>query len=269
MKLKDIVYIVGASLPAPLRGDGGDGDEPPAPPADTVTLSKAELDSLKSSIAKLESKRDELITENKSFKDQMKVWDGLDPDSVKGMLQNFENDEEKKLIAEGKFDDVIKKRTERISAEFGGKISTLEKERDQFKIQAEQYQSRISNMAIDTNIVESFVREKGLESAIEDVKYRAKATWRYEDGELIPRDKDGEIIQGESGVLTPKEWIKNLQKTAPHLFPESVGGGASGNNSRGGANTLEERMIAARKAGDVKELRRLAAIQRKKESGED
>lgn len=268
MKLKDDIFVLGSYLPAPLRGDGGDGDGG-EPPADTVTLSKAELESLKSSIVKLESKRDELINENKSFKEQMKAWEGLDPDSVRGMLQNLENDEEKKLIAEGKFDDVIKKRTEKISAEFGGKISTLEKERDQFRAQAEQYQSIISNMAIDTNIVENFVREKGLESAIEDVKYRAKATWRYEDGELIPRDKNGEIIQGENGVLTPAEWVKNLKKTAPHLFPESVSGGASGSNSKGGANTLEERMIAARKAGDVREYRRLRAIQRKRESGED
>ena len=241
-------------------GDGGEGGD------EKITLSKKDFEALKGSVAKLESKRDELINENKTFKEQMKAWDGLDPNSVKSLLQNFENDEEKKLIAEGKFNDVVKKRTEKVAAEFGGKLKTLETERDTYKTQAEQYQATISNMAIDNNIVETFVKEKGLESAIADVKFRARSIWKYENGELIPRNDKGEIIQGEKGVLTPQEWIKGLQKTAPHLFPESVSGDSNGNRS-GKGNTLDDKIVAARKSGNVKEYRRLMALRNKQESG--
>lgn len=240
-------------------GDGGNGD---GNDGDKVTLSKSEFEALQGSVKKLESKNNELLGENKTFKEQMKAWDGLDPNSVRSLLQNFENDEEKKLIAEGKFEDVVKKRTEKVSAEFGGKLKTLETERDTYKTQAEQYQATISNMAIDSQIVENFVKEKGLESGIQDIKLRAKQIWRYENGELIPRNEKGEIIQGEKGVLTPQEWVKSLQKDAPHLFPESVSGDTGGNRGKGG-NSIDDKISAARKAGNVTEYRRLLAIKNK------
>lgn len=239
------------------RGDGGEGG---GEGGDDPAKLKADLAEVQKSLAKLSAKNAELLGENKTFKDQMKNWDGLDPAAVRGLLQNFENDEEKKLIAEGKFEEVLRKRTEKVSADFGGKLTTLEKERDTYKTQAESYQSKISNMAIDNNVVESFVKEKGLESAIDDVKLRAKSVWHYENGELVPRDSKGEIIQGEKGVLTPQEWVKGLQKTAPHLFPESVGGGGDGNRGKGGGNTIDDKISAARKAGNVTEYRRLLKV---------
>ncbi|MDM3628264.1 hypothetical protein O9403_18930, partial [Proteus mirabilis] len=73
-------------------------------------------------VSGLKAKNSELLGKLKEQGDNLKRFEGIDPDTVKGMLKRFENDEEAKLIADGKIDEVLNKRTERLRGDFDKKL---------------------------------------------------------------------------------------------------------------------------------------------------
>lgn len=221
------------------------------------TQEQKDIDALKGSIAALEKKNKELLDENKAAKDGLKNWDGLDAEKVRAMLKQFDNDEEMKLISEGKHDEVIKKRTEKVAVEFQSKIDAVTTERDDIRKQLDAANSQVQKLLIDNNAVASFIQAGGRETAIDDVVARALAVFKIENGEPIPRDKSGQIMAGKDGVMTMKEWAEGLRETAPHLFPESSGAGTNGSRSNSKPTGIDAQIIAARKSGDVKKLREL------------
>jgi phage protein len=89
--------------------DGGGSDK---------TYTQAEVDEL---VAGLKNKNGELLGSQKQLKadlanmqEQLKRFDGIDPEAVHNILKRFSDDEEAKLIAEGKIDEVLNRRTERM-----------------------------------------------------------------------------------------------------------------------------------------------------------
>lgn len=219
---------------------------------------KAKFEASDASAKKLEQKNKEVLAENKAFRDQMKAWEGLDPAHVRNLLQKIEGDEELKLITEGKHDEVIKKRTEKVEATYKAQLKTLEEKNREYETKLTESDSRIKKLIIDNNIVTKFASAKGLDTATDDVVARAHQIFKIENGEAIPRDpKTGEIIQGKNGIMTQDEWIESLRVSAPHLFPAGESGGPRGNAAQKGVSDIDVKIEAARKAGDTNELRRL------------
>lgn len=207
-------------------------------------------------VAGLKSKNDELLDALNKTKQQLKPWDGLDPEKVRGLMSKMEKDEELRLLAEGKTDEAFQRRLERVNAQHQSTVDTLSQERDQFKAQAEQFENQVRDLIIDQQVISSFMQEKGIESAAPDVVNRAKAAFTIEDGQPIARDEKGQIIRGKDGPISIQEWVAKLKETAPHLFPPSRGAGARG-SSGGSLSSLDARMQAAAEANDMAEYRRL------------
>jgi|GEM_PF-3802691 len=82
-------------------------------------------------VAGLKAKNSELLGKLKEQGDSLKRFDGIDPESVKGMMKRFENDEEAKLIADGKIDEVINKRTERLRQDVDKRLKAKKELRKQ------------------------------------------------------------------------------------------------------------------------------------------
>jgi hypothetical protein len=257
-KFKKLHYAVAVANLIP-HGDGGNDD---APTKEQMEALQQQLSDAQSSITKLEDKNKQVIGEKKEIETKMKAWEGLDPENVRGLLDKFENDEELKLIAEGKHSEVIEKRIEKAEADFKSKLETLTTENGEYKTQLDAANATIKDLLINQNVTAAFVGEKGLESAIPDVVLRAKAEFQVEDGKPVARDGDGKIITGKEGPLTISEWVGNLKESAPHLFPASEGAGGAGN--RGGANqsNIDGKMAAAASAGNMTEYRRLRALKK-------
>lgn len=97
---------------------GGGGRAPEITPEIQAIIDKAVNDQ----VSGLKAKRDELLGKLKEQGDNLKRFEGIDPDTVKGMLKRFENDEEAKLIADGKIDEVINKRTERLRGDVDNQL---------------------------------------------------------------------------------------------------------------------------------------------------
>lgn len=229
---------------------------------DTAKL-VAELEEYKKSAQATARKNQELLDELKKSRESLKQYEGIDPEHVRNILSKFENDEDMKLIAAGKYDEVIKKRTEKVQAELGGKLKTLEEALESERASKKELEERIAKFQIDTNLGQLFLTEGGQKTALEDFNYRARKIWKLEGDELVPRNEKGEILNGKNGILTPAEWLENMRSEAPHLFVASVGSNSNGNRGNGPKVTaIDTKIEAARKAGNIEELRRLRSLKK-------
>ena len=230
-----------------------DGGQEPA-----KTYTQDEYNALKSQVESLGNKNQELLGNLRGVKDKLKPWEGMDPEKVKSMMEVIENNEEARLIAEGKHEEAWEKRLERVNAENCSKFDAMNKELEEFKGKYEEAVQRESKLVIDQAATQTFVQERGLETAVPDVLLRAQRTFKLEDGTPIARDEHGASIRGADGPLTVQEWVANLRVEAPHLFPQSKGAGAGG-SGQSSPSDLEKRMRDAADSGDMEEYRRLRA----------
>lgn len=199
----------------------------------------------------LKNKNSELLgslkntkTELEGFKTQ---FEGLDIEAVKGLLTKVGQDEETKLIAEGKLDEVITRRTERLRGDYDKQLAVEKARADK----AEAFAAKYSDKVLADSIRAAAIRAGALPEAAEDIILRARGTFKLsEEGEAIATDRDGEVIYGKDGKtpLSPLEWAESLRETATHLWPRAQGAGPTGDN--GGK--------ATKKWGDYTEVERAA-----------
>lgn len=204
--------------------------------------------------AGLKNKNTELLgslkntkTELDGFKTQ---FEGLDIAAVKGLLTKVGQDEETKLIAEGKLDEVITRRTERLRGDYDKQLAAEKARADK----AEAFAVKYSDKVLADSIRAAAIRAGALPEAAEDIILRARGTFKLsEDGEAIATDRDGEVIYGKDGKtpLSPLEWAESLRETAAHLWPRAQGAGQTGDNGgkatkKWGEYSEQERAAMAR-----------------------
>ena len=192
----------------------------------------------------LASNRDEILSEKKTLQQQLsemsKTWEGLDPEAVRTIMSRLENDEEAKLLAEGKTDAVIERRTERLKADHQKQLEKLQQaiaERDQ---KLEGTTGQVKRLMVEGNLRQAAAELGLVPSAIEDALVRALNVFRVDDEGKLIAEENGSTAYGKDGKnpLTPAEWLETMKDKAPHWFPAPSGGGAGGGSGRGGSHTL-------------------------------
>ncbi|NYT67969.1 hypothetical protein [Pusillimonas noertemannii] len=199
-------------------------------------------EALDQAVTGLKSKNQELLgtikttkTELEQFKTQ---FDGLDIESVKALLSKASTDEETRLLAEGKIDEVISKRTERLRNDYDKQLNAEKSRADKAEAFANQFKDKV----LSDSIREAASKAGALPEAAEDIILRARGTFQLnEHGEPVAVDKDGETIYGKDGKtpLSPLEWAESLRENAPHLWPRVQGAGKTGDD--GGKATGKKR----------------------------
>ncbi|MFZ5312959.1 host specificity protein J [Enterobacter asburiae] len=106
------------------EGSGGGGIEI------TPEIQKLIDERVTSEVTGLKTKNSELLGTIKQQKENLSRFEGIDPDAVRGILQRFSDDEEAKLIAAGKIDEVLDKRTERLRADVDKQIKAANERAD-------------------------------------------------------------------------------------------------------------------------------------------
>ena len=236
------------------------------PAAHGLTLDEAQTAALKaalsgdvqkyldSEVSGLKAKNQELIGSNKTIKtelDKLKgQFDGLDIDAVKGLLAKAGQDEETKLSAEGKLDEVISRRTERLRTDLDKQVKAANERADK----AEAFAAKYSDKVLADSIRAAAIKAGALPEAAEDIILRARGTFKLsEDGEPVATDRAGEVVYGKDGKtpLSPLEWAESLRETASHLWPRAQGAGQTGDNGgkatkKWGEYTEAERAAIAR-----------------------
>ncbi|MDC5551022.1 hypothetical protein NRA66_16360 [Acinetobacter baumannii] len=182
----------------------------------------------------LKDKNAELIKDKKELKDELgslksKV-DGLDLDAIKVLLDKSNQDEESKLIAEGKIEEVIQKRTEKMREEHE-KVLKAEKDRAD---KAETYANKFRQSVIQGQIVQAAVEMGALSEATADIAFLAQSQFSLdENGKAVAIDANGEVVIGKDGSnpVTPKEWVEGLRENKPYFWPKANGSGSPGSGT--------------------------------------
>lgn len=250
--LVKVVYLEAGRFMADGDGDGeGKG------------FSQADIDSavakaVADATGSLNTKNQELLDELKTTKSTLKGFEGLDAEDVRKTMELFNQSEEAKLLKDGKFDEVINKRTEKLRGEYDGKLADLAKERDAAVESGGKYEQLYKNKIVDDEIRQIALEAKVIPEALDDVLRRGRDVFSLaEDGSLEARDKDGNLVKLDDHLMTPKLFVESLRKSAPYYWPGSTGTGASGAGGAGSGSDLDSQIAAAAAKGDTKLYRQL------------
>ncbi len=210
-------------------------------------------------VAGLKTKNDELLGEKKTIQEKLqKFADIKDPEEAIKALKFINESEEAQMIRDGKFDELLEKRTstmrlehENAVTELADKVAELTDGKTKYK---GLYQTKIMDDALREVATKAGVRPE----AVTDVLLRAKTMFSLgADGSVEARDANGKLLKNDDGnVVTPSVWMEGLKEVSPHYWPSSEGSGARGGNITGDADTTD-RLAALAKSGDMKGFREL------------
>lgn len=185
----------------------------------------------------LEKERAAAKAAEKARKELEARYKDVDPDKYRQIMSKFDGDEEAQLLAAGKVDEVIAKRTAKRDAEWQRKLDEAMNASNAEKAKAEKFLGRV----LDDQI-RAAVNGKVHEKAVEDALFRGRMMFSLnDDGVAVQKDKDGSVVIGKDGKtpFMPSEWIESMRESAPHWFPATgTGTGARQAASSGGAKTI-------------------------------
>jgi hypothetical protein len=124
-----------------------------------------------------------------------------------------------------------------VNAKIATKLAPVERERDLFKTQVNEFGQKISiyenqnkQRVIHDSVRKACLDAKVLSTAQEDVLMLAERMFEInEDGSVTAKDGVG-VTPG----VRPEVWLTEMQNKRPHWWPISTGGGAKGSGSGSG-----------------------------------
>lgn len=176
----------------------------------------------------LQSERDAAKIAKQELKNLQTQFEGIDPEKAKTLFSQLEQNEDAKLLAEGKFDEVLQKRTEKMRQEHERQFKAEKDRADK----AETYADKFKQSVIRGQISQAFGGIGGLAEATDDVTALALSQFALDgNGNAVMVDLTGEVVIGKDGTnpLGPKEWMESLKENKPYFFPRPQGSGAPGN----------------------------------------
>ncbi|MDH0157350.1 hypothetical protein [Stutzerimonas stutzeri] len=195
------------------------------------------LNAIKQDRAGLETNKQQILDELKEERkarqqqaDKLKEFDGIDPAQVRAIMGRFENDEEAKLIAEGKTQEVIERKIEKVNAQHKAAMESSSKRVAELEAALAERDAKLSEIMIDNAAIQA-ASEFGIEGEgkLKIITMLARQAFKVEDGQPIMRDADGQIITGEKGPITQKEWIDRIvRQEHGYLLPTAKGVGSQG-----------------------------------------
>ena len=234
------------------------GDNPSSAGGADVSVLQATLKQQTEEIDRLRAHSNKILDEKKGLQSKYKAYEALgDPETLSNILKQFEGDEDAKLVAEGKFKDVIDKKTQKIRLDYEAKVEELSKTAQQEAEDRSKYEQLYHKAEAEHALTEVAIKAGVEPVAIRNVLLDAQGLFKKnEDGVLESKDNDGNIRTVDGKALTPELFVESLRESCPHYWPKSVSGGATGSSAKGTA-AIQEQMSAAIKANDMKKYREL------------
>lgn len=231
---------------------------------------KAEVQKLVNSaveteVSSLKSKNQEIIDEKRNLQKSLEAFKDVDVDTFKKFQAHFESSEDAKLIAEGKLDDVINRRVDKVRNEIEDKLTDATSALELTKTERDLYANKYSDHVIEIELRRAAEKEGVAPQAIDDVILRGQGKFHVEDdGSVTMRDGQGNVLKHDGKTATPESFVTGLKETAPHYWPQSTGPNLDGGFSEG-SDALKALQKAA-SSGNMEEYRRLRAEGKKNQS---
>lgn len=178
------------------------------------------------------SKLDEFRNNNIELQKQIDKFKNIDPTKHAELLELQRKLQEKELLEKGDVDKLVALRVENMKTDYEGRLNDL-------TTKYTTANGQLSTLMIDNVLKTEAIKVGVLPTAVDDVVLRARTVYVIENGVPTPKGQDGKVIYGKDGQnpLAVGDWLKDLKKTAPHLFAGSQGSGAGGGNNHGGPDT--------------------------------
>ena len=174
----------------------------------------------------------ELMKQIEDYKKEVAKFKDIDPEKYKAAMEKVQKIEDGKLFDEGKIEELLSKRTDRMKRDYEAQIEQLTKIVDEAKTNFAKAKASLSKSTIDNQIqIEIAAVGKVRKNTMEDIIARGRRTFIMDDDDkVVARDSNGNPLFGKDGVtpLTIKEWAQNLPAEAPHFFEPSTGSEAPG-----------------------------------------
>lgn len=219
-----------ATAPAQERGNGHDTSQD--------VLNNPQIKSMidkmmEERMAGIVNNRNQVLEEKKELQKELaqikKQWEGFDHERVQRIMERIDKDEETKLIADGKLDEVVSRRTERLRADLETQLKAREAKIEELTKAVTVEKEKRARLVIDGSLRAAAVEAGITKTAIEDVVYRGRQVFNLDENDrAIPRDPNGNLLVSKDGItpLSAQEWLDSMKKIAPHWWPPSQGGGA-------------------------------------------
>lgn len=210
----------------------------------------------------LKEKNAELLNEKKKIQDTLSDFDNLDAEKAREALAFLEQNEQAQMIKDGKFDELVAKRTSTLRSEHETAVTTLQQElqeaMDTGKNHKFLYEGKMVEDAIRAAATASGVRA----DAIGDLIMHGKSVFSLaQDKSVEARTTDGGLLKtAEDLVLTPELWVEGMRKQSPYYWPSSTGTSTMGLDASSGN---DDYIAALAKAGKENDQAAYRAIRQK------
>lgn len=217
---------------------------------------KNALDREKAERVKRQETIDALKKDAEAFKD-------LDPEKARDALAKVAEIEDKKLISEGKIDELVEAKVERMRADFDAQIKAKDGTIAELTGSSDKLTHELADIKIFSAIRDEALANGAKSEALDDIVNRGRSIWHLIDGAptAIKVDTDDERMFGKTGdALTIQEWVGTLAAEAGHLFEPNKGGGGGGGDQRSGDRGGVKFITQAQSGDHLKEIAEGTAV---------
>ena len=178
-----------------------------------------------------------------AMEDRLKQFEGLDLNAARkgaDLINSQKSEEERKLLADGKIDEVVDRRTSTMKSHHDATLKAKQKEFEDLQAKYQMLDNSYSQQLVTTSL-SSALEETGVrlrKGARADVEARVNKVFKRGEKGLDAFDEDGEPRYAKNGKQYGiKDFVMDLVEQAPHLIEASGGGG--GNQTQTGRSSAK------------------------------
>lgn len=179
------------------------------------------------------AKLDEFRTNNIKLMKDLENFKDVDPVEYRTLKSRTDDDFKKAVtaattaLATDQIEAAVTTRTKKMTEEHGVLVQGLTQ-----KLTANE--QLLSVAMIDNSVRAEAAKVGAYDTAFDDLVLRARSTFKLADMQVVAFDGKGEKLYDKDGQspLSVTSWLKDLKKSAPHLFKGMEGGGAGGSGGQ-------------------------------------
>jgi hypothetical protein len=191
-----------------------------------------EASALKAKVREFRDTNTSLSKRLREMEDQVARFKDVDLDAYRdamGALEKVQADEERELIKQGKVDELVRRRTEAMQAEYQKQLDALTKARDGLSKEREGLRSQVRDHKLESALRAELNKVGKVRPDLEDLAIvDARQVFDLdEEGNLAPIAGGSPVYGADGEPLTVAEYAKGLAQKRASMFEDSQGGGAS------------------------------------------
>ena len=188
------------------------------------------------------------IAKNKEIEElrgKLQAFGDTDPNQLEQMRKAFaqvQDDEEQKLIMEGKLPEVLERRTTSMRETYESQIAAQKGAYGELEGKYKTLENQLAQVRVGEMVTGAIAKSKVKvrDGALPFVLNRARDTFKLDENGNPVALRNGKAVYGPSGEpLSMGEFIEQEIKDSPFLFEGGSGGDSRGSGIQGGKRTVD------------------------------